>query len=157
MERKGINNMTKSYFQKAAGVILVFDAGDRRTLYALEEWIWRSWESQFGREGIVLSLWSNTATERVVDTVSREDALGFAQKYSIPENLVFEVSTLTGERDTIERSFREVLNAVGMKRKPGELQVSLYLHQQMPKQIMQMGEEPQPEPHNRQRSCCTLF
>ena len=107
MERHGVHNLTRSYFSKANGVILVCDPGDMQSLTELDSWIDHALDHTDDR--VVLSVWANNSDCDVAPF--EEDTLAnFADSKGIPCSLVFHVIASSG--DNLMDSFRKIVDAI---------------------------------------------
>ena len=111
MEHNGINNVTRSYFRQAVGVILVYDAGNRETISALTDWMlcvkenfsWQ-WQSY-----ITFALWENDR-DQPMNPVTPEDLNTFIAGNGLSKEVCYSVSAYTGSN--LFESYQSVLEKV---------------------------------------------
>ena len=109
VDKHGLHNVTPSYFHCSACVILIFDRGDKESLFELAEWIKRAKDLSQRSENLLFSLWENETVNSIIDPVDSRLIDSFISEHEIPQSLVFKISTATGEN--IE-NFQKVVDAV---------------------------------------------
>lgn len=97
MERSGVGNITRSYFRKAVGIILVYDSGNRDSLDALQDWVFyikdaAPWQQQ---HIMTFTVWANT-TDHKSTAVSEEQLNSFLTFLGLSEEHCFVVNAYTG-------------------------------------------------------------
>lgn len=107
MERYGMHNLTRSYFAKSKGVILVYDTGNLESLNDLAHWI--ATARDYTNDSVIFSLWGNDCGEGK-DPVDDEAVRNFAEKSGISLALSFNVCVSTG--DNLTDSFKKTVDAV---------------------------------------------
>lgn len=97
LERAGIRNVTRSYFRHAVGVALVYDIGNRETLDALCDWVFRikdsiSWQWE---KSLCMAVWGNDRDHNLTK-VSGEQMKAFLSYFGLGEEHCYEVDAYSG-------------------------------------------------------------
>lgn len=89
--------MTRSYFRYAVGVALVYDIGNRETLDALYDWVFRlrdsvgwQWENS-----LCLAMWGNNR-DQDLNSVSEEQLTAFLDHVGLREEDCYQVDAYNG-------------------------------------------------------------
>ncbi|EKM51168.1 uncharacterized protein PHACADRAFT_263174 [Phanerochaete carnosa HHB-10118-sp] len=95
--------ITRNYYHRAQGILLVYDVTRRDTFDALQSWYDEI--KKYARDGVVVALVGNKIDEQDSPRqVSYQEGHEFAQRHDI---LFFEVSAFTGQR--VEDTFTQVI------------------------------------------------
>lgn len=113
MEMNDITSMSRSYFTQCVGVILIYQKGDRSSLFELRNWVTRAHQESEWCGSVVLSLWSHDMGIDS-DEVSPELRDSFIDAVKIPKELVFEVN-VAEEDGNVRQSYQQVVTAVHEK------------------------------------------
>ena len=97
LERYGLGNVTRSYFRRVVGVVLVYDVSNRDTLDALYDWVGRvkddtnlQWENSLN-----FVVWGNNR-DQTMTSVSEDQMKGFLCHLGLSEEDCYEVDAYSG-------------------------------------------------------------
>ena len=114
MERVGIGNVTRSYFRYAVGVALVYDIGNRETLDALYDWVFRikdcvSWQWE---KSVSMVVWGNNR-DLSLTSVSQEQMNSFLNHHGLSAEHCYEVDAYTG--CNVFESYQSLIERIHMQ------------------------------------------
>lgn len=112
-----MGNITRSYFRKAVGIVLVYDIGNRDTLDALRNWVLYikdniSWQQQ---QHITFVVWANNR-DQTTTAVSDEQLNSFLTFLGLSQEHCFNVNAYTG--DNVFESYQSLIQNVHLKLSP---------------------------------------
>ena len=114
--------LTKCFFQKAQGVILVFDVTTRKTFDDLKFWIESINSNVYDNESIPIVIFGNKIDLQKRE-VTKKEATDFAEKNNFE---YYETSAKTGEGvdNAIKELAKKVMNSIGKKKGRENLRLS---------------------------------
>ena len=118
MERAGIGNITRSYFRKAVGIVLMYDIGNRDSLDDLRDWVFYlqdniSWRQQ---QSITYVVWANNR-DRTLTPVSEEQLNSFLTFLGLNEDHCSDVNAFTGYN--VFESYQSLIEKVHLRMRTG--------------------------------------
>ena len=115
----GVSKVTRSYFRRAVGVILMYDSNRRETLTDLASWVKTCRKNSAWQpcdDHVMFTLWSNKRSNYGIGLAER-DPENFLEAWKL-NSKHFYVNTCTG--DGIRSNYCKLVNSIHEKMKAGE-------------------------------------